>query len=342
LVASEILAITQVFNFRFKPEYLRDVGYPEESLGWSAGQHASPAIWVGLFLIVVLLANLLPVRWYGRMEYLFGCIKITVLVAIVLFNTIVNARQKLHQSRFWTYEQPLGFSTKNFTVRSDGHEDIVIGGTAGRLAAFWTTTTTTLFSLIGWEIIYFTAAENGDLHKTDTMKLATRKITLRVILLYALAIFTVGLNVPYNDANLGDITIHGINGGQNSVFIIAAVREHVKVIPHLLNAFFIFSPTSTAINGLYAASRVLHALASHRDAWPQYSIFQSIRLRLETTRNGVPMNAVFVSWLFGFLAFLSTDASQAENLGRLTTVTVVCTLIIFAINCVAYLQFYRQ
>jgi len=54
------------------------------------------------------------------------------------------------------------------------------------------------------------------------------------------------------------------------------------------------------------------------------------------------MNAVFVSWLFGFLAFLSTDASQAENLGRMTTVTVVCTLIIFAINCVAYLQFYRQ
>ncbi len=54
------------------------------------------------------------------------------------------------------------------------------------------------------------------------------------------------------------------------------------------------------------------------------------------------MNAVFVSWLIGFLAFLSTNASQTENLGRMTTITVVCTLIIFAVNCIAYLQFYRQ
>src|SRR4051812_16170437 len=164
-MAAEILAITQVFNFRFKPEYLQDVGYPEPSLGWSAGQRASPAIWVGIFLVVVLLANLLPVRWYGRLEYMFGCLKITVLVGLILFNTIINARQKFHQSRFWTYQSPLGFSTKNFTVRGDGDDRIVIGGAAGRLAAFWTTTTTTLFSLMGWEIIYFTAAENRDLQK---------------------------------------------------------------------------------------------------------------------------------------------------------------------------------
>lgn len=342
-MAAEILAITEIFKFEFKPQYLENVGYPTDSLGWPFGVRTNPAVWVGLFHITVLLCNHLPVLRYGQMEYVFGCIKITVIVAIILFNTIINARHMIHQSTFWAYEEPLGFSTKNFTVRSDGLvEDLVYTGVTGGLTAFWTAMTTTLFSLVGWEIIYFTAAENCDLQKAETMKLATRKITLRVILLYSLAAFTVGLNVPFNDANLSDLTIHGVTGGQNSAFIIAAVREHVLIVPHLLNGFFIFSAMSTAINSLYAASRVLHALASHRDAWPQHPIFESIRSRLETTQNGVPMNAVRVSWLIGCLAFLSTRSSQAENLGRLATVAVTCNLIIFAVNCVAYLEFYRQ
>lgn len=341
-MAAELLAITELFNFEFDPDYLQSIGYQDQSLRWAFGVATNPAVWVGIFLLILLGANHLPVRLYGRMEYCFGCFKITVLVAIILFNTIINARHRVHHSTFWTYEKPLGFSTDSFIVRSGEGKDVVYTGTVGGLAAFWTATTTTLFSLIGWEIIYFTAAENRDLRKTETMKLATRKITLRVMLLYVLATFTVGLNVPYDDANLSDITIHGINGGQNSAFIIAAAREHVPMAPHLLNAFFIFSATSTAINNLYASSRVLHALASHRDAWPQWPVFESIRSRLETTRGGVPTNAVFVSWLVGCLAFLSTRPSQAENLGRIATTAVTCNLLIFAVNSIAYLQFYRQ
>lgn len=267
-----------------------------------------------------------------------GSIKITFLVGLILFNTILNARHKFHANRFWTYEDPYGFAKKTFIVNSKHTYTGALGG----LTAFWTTMTTTLFSLMGWEIIFFTAAENRDLRKSESLKLATRKITIRVLVLYALCAFTVGLNVPWDDENLEDLTVHAITGGQNSVFILAAIRERVKVMPHLFNAFFIFSPLSTAINNLYGASRVLHALASHRDAWPQWGVFESIRSRLESTRLGVPMNAVFVSWLVGFLAFLSTNEAQAENLGRLANVTVVSNLIIFAVNCVAYLQFYRQ
>jgi amino acid transporter len=197
----------------------------------------------------------------------------------------------------------------------------VITGSVGKFAATWTAMTTTLFSLMGWEIILFTAAENKDLKRNETIKLASRKIAIRVLMLYTLAAFTVGLNVPFNDSNLRDLTINGVSGGQNSIFIIAAVREHVQFLPHLMNAFYIFSSTSTAINDLYSASRMLHALASIREAWPEWGPFESIRGRLERTRLGVPMNAVFVSWLVGFLAFLSTKTSQAE--ASLTTAPVL-------------------
>jgi amino acid transporter len=344
-MAAEIMSITEVFRFTFtrngKNDYLEEYNYPSKTLEWRAGMDTNPAVWVGIFLIVVLLVNLLPVRQYGRIEYICGCLKITFLVGLILFNTIINARKRYHTSRFWTYEDPYGFAKHNLTVGETPHTHTYTGALGG-LTSFWTTMTTTLFSLMGWEIIFFTAAENRDLRKSESLKLATRKITIRVLVLYALAAFTVGLNVPWDDPHLADLTIHGITGGQNSAFILAAVRNRVKVLPHLFNAFFIFSPLSTGINNLYGASRVLHALASHRDAWPDWPVFESIRSRLETTRSGVPMNAVVISWLVGFIAFLATNKSQAENLGRIATIVVVANLIIFAVNCVAYLQFYRQ
>jgi len=171
---------------------------------------------------------------------------------------------------------------------------------------------TPFFSLMGWDIILLTAPENRDLQREETIKISTRKIALRVIVLYTLAVFAVGLNIPYSDAGLRNLTINGVWGGRSSAFVLAAIREHVIGLPHVLNGFFIFSACTTGINSLYGASRLLHAIASLRDAWPQWSWMESIRSRLERTRLGVPMNAVFVSWLFGFIAFSSVNQQSAE------------------------------
>jgi amino acid transporter len=169
-----------------------------------------------------------------------------------------------------------------------------------------------LFSMIGFEVVAVTAAENRDIKDAETIKLAARKISIRVIVLYALACFVVGLNVPYTDSNLKDLTIHGLGGGQGSVFIIAALREQVTFWPYFFNGFFVFSATSAGINALYSASRSLHALASLHEAWPQWGPIESLRVRLERTRFGVPYNSVFASWLFGFLAFLATKKAPAQ------------------------------
>jgi amino acid transporter len=314
IAAAEILAITEIFHFQFTPEYLRSVGYPYETLQWNAGLDTSPAIWVVIFLFIILALNMLPVLQYGRVEYVFGCAKIVCLVFLIMFNIVINAQQRFH-TRFWTYDDPWGFATTNMTLTaaSDGHPARVLTGAGGRFAGFWTAINTTIFSMLGWEVILFTAAENSDLARTETVKLSSRKIALRVILLYALATFCVGLNVPYTDDNLKDLTINGVTGGQNSIFIIAMVRNHMPPgLPYFMNAFFIFSACSTGTNALYSASRTLHALASIPEAWPRWGPIESLRSRLERTTYGVPRTAVFVSWLFGFLAFMSVKVSEAE------------------------------
>jgi len=57
VVAAEIVAVAELFNFRFDPAYLAEVGYPEPTLEWRFGEHTNPAVWVFKYLIFVLLIN---------------------------------------------------------------------------------------------------------------------------------------------------------------------------------------------------------------------------------------------------------------------------------------------
>jgi amino acid transporter len=186
----------------------------------------------------------------------------------------------------------------------------VIGGDLGHFLALFTTMRIIFFAMLGFEIVAITAPENKNLETEETLKLASRKIVLRISVLYIMAVFTVGLNVPYNDAYLQDLNINSFPAGQNSIFVLSAVQSGLRGWPHFFNGFFIFSAASSGISTLYCASRILHALAGIPEAWPLWG--QSLRRRLERTNSvGVPISTIVVSWLFGLLAFLSTKGSAA-------------------------------
>lgn len=308
LVATEVSTVTQLFQFEFAEEYLRAVGYPQPNLKWQFGVETSPAVWIVVFLLAILLLNLLPVRIYGEIEYLFGCCKMVFICGAILFNVIINARNASDEQsngRFEYYRSPYGFFSQNTTTTND-NEAYVFTGDTGRLVGMWSAMNTIFFSLQGFFTVAVTAAENKDLDRDEGIKLATRKISLRVILLYTLFVFTVGLNVPYDDSNLRDYSVNSIRRGQYSAIIIACVRSRITGWPHFLNAFFIFSAFSAGVNALYISSRLLHALANIQNVWPLWANF--IKSRLEkTTSKGVPVATVFVSWLFGLLAFLAVQ-----------------------------------
>jgi amino acid transporter len=172
--------------------------------------------------------------------------------------------------------------------------------------------TSCLFGMIGFETVAITAAENKDLRIEETMKIATRKIVLRIITLYTLATFTVGLNVPYTYPLIVDNQVISFGYGQNSAFLISTVLNRMRYWPYFINDFIIFSATTAGANGVYNASRTLHALASIPDAWPDWEPIQSFRRRLERTSYGVPHAAVICSWMFGFLGFLAGSANSQQ------------------------------
>jgi yeast amino acid transporter len=302
LIAAELVAITHIFQFRYPSYLLAEADYPDSTLEFYPG--VSPSVFVFCFLIVLFLLNMLPVRQFGQIEYIFGTIKMLFIILMIILNVVLQIIQPVQRGPFWTYNDPYSFASRNITL-PNGH---VVTGDAGRLGGMFEAMTTCLFGMIGFETVAITAAENKDLRTEETMKIATRKISLRIITLYTLATFTVGLNVPYTYPLIQDNSVISFGYGKNSPFLISTVLNRLRHWPYFINDFIIFSATTAGANGIYNASRTLHALASIPDAWPDWKPIQSFRRRLERTSYGVPHAAVICSWMFGLLGFLANNS----------------------------------
>ncbi|KAE9965493.1 hypothetical protein BLS_007615 [Venturia inaequalis] len=152
LIAAELVAITHMFKFEYPPELLAQAGYPSSTLSFAP--NISPGVLILIFIPFILLFNLVPVKSFGQMEYIFGTTKMMFVCVMIVLNTVIHAWNRADKGHFWTYNQPYSFAAKNITL-ADG--TIVNGGIA-QLAGMWEAMTTSIFGLIGIETVAITAA----------------------------------------------------------------------------------------------------------------------------------------------------------------------------------------
>ncbi|KAI0811954.1 amino acid permease-domain-containing protein [Xylaria sp. FL0064] len=312
LIAAELVAITHIFQFKYPPGLLAEAQYPEHSLEFQ------PRV--------------------GRTEYFFGLIKMLFIILMVILNVVLQIRRPLGQEALWTYNDPYSFKSHNLTLPSG----FVATGRTAELGAFWDSLNSCLFGLIGFETIAITAAENRDLRTEETVKIGTCKIALRIILLYSLATFTVGFNVPYTYPQIVDNKIISFGYGQNCVFVISPILNRLRGWPYFINDFIIFSATTAGANRLYNASRTLHALATIPEVWPQIAPIQTFRRRLQRTSYGVPHAAVLFSAAFGMLGFLAVNEDSQLILGRLFRFSVTLLTITYGLMAASFLSFFTS
>lgn len=146
------------------------------------------------------------------------------------------------------------------------------------------------------DMVTVTAAESKALADSEAMKMASRKISLRIITLYALSILTASFLVPTDHPFING---EGQSSGARSIFIIAVVEAGLPALGQFFNAMFLFSAATCASDNLYVASRVLHTLALRDQTGPGF-----ITRRLRQCRAGVPMRAVLVSAAVMLVAYL--------------------------------------
>jgi amino acid transporter len=173
------------------------------------------------------------------------------------------------------------------------------------------------------------------------MKMASRKISLRIITLYILCVLTASFLVPTDHPFING---EGQSTGSRSIFVIAAVEAGLPALGQFFNAMFLFSAATCAADNLYVASRVLHTLALRDQTGPEF-----ITRRLRQCRAGVPMRAVLLSAAVMLVAYLGpTGATGAVSIDQLNgrafpyltpyteTQRVVFQLYCFIPNCLRY------
>jgi len=207
------------------------------------------------------------------------------------------------------------------------------------------------------DIVAATAAESKELANAESMKMAARKISLRIITLYCLAVLVGSFLVPFNHPFING---GGQSVGSHSIFIIAVVEAGIPSAAHLFNAVFTFSSFTCAINSMYVASRVLHALAVRDQTGPDFITVCTFVLhrysrplvagdiliidpqsRLRKCRSGIPVRAVLATAAMMLIAFMGRSGTPGQRLSELSTNCTVSCLIVYVVICATYLGFFR-
>ncbi len=230
----------------------------------------SPSIlWSAVFLVLLVGLNLLSVRAYGESEFWFAMIKIvTILVFIVLGLLMVLG--------IWRGESgDVGRLT----------ETPFPNGLLAVMGVFMAAG----FSFQGTELVGVAAGESEDPRRN--VPRAIRTIFWRILLFYMVAIFIIGLLIPYTAPELASDEV------RMSPFTIVFEKAGLGIAASVMNAIILTSVLSAGNSGLYASTRMLWVLAKEGKA---------PRWLAKLNRRGVPFAALLVTSAFGLLAFLAS------------------------------------
>jgi GABA permease len=221
-------------------------------------------VWVMSLVLMSLLTctNLWSVKSYGEFEFWFASIKVA---AIIVFIAIAAG---------WLLGIGGGDSPglSNLTAHGGFFPKGGVAALAGVVIV--------IFAFVGAEIVTIAAGESEEPERAVAR--AVNSVVARVFVFYVLAVFLVVCVVPWNDAKLGD-----------SPFIAALDTIGIPGSADIMNAIVVTAVLSCLNSGIYTASRMLFALARRGDA--PHGL-------LDLNRRGVPVKAILLSVIIGFVS----------------------------------------
>ncbi|MBP2645609.1 MAG: amino acid permease-associated region [Firmicutes bacterium] len=235
----------------------------------------TPAIvWSALFLMVIFGLNYLSTKAYGESEYWFAGIKVSLVVIFLIVGALMIFGL-------------IGGKAPGFSNWTTGEAPFV-GGIGSLIGIFMIAA----FSFQGTELVGIAAGESENPEKNVPKAINT--VFWRILLFYIGAMIVIGFLLPYTDDNLLKTDVESV---AVSPFTLVFERAGFVAAASLMNLVILTSVLSCGNSGLYASTRMLYALAKEGKA---PSIFARVNKR------GVPANALIITTVFGFLAFLTS------------------------------------
>ncbi|WP_166358406.1 amino acid permease [Pseudomonas sp. PS24] len=264
--------------------------------------------WSALFLGLMFLLNVISVRNFGESEFWFALIKVITVVVFIIIGlaTIFGLMHGV--------ESP-GFS--NFT----SGDAPFVGGFQAMVGVVMIAG----FAFQGTEIVGVAAAESKNPSKN--VPIAVRQVFWRITLFYILAIFVIGMLIPYTDPSLlrnetTDISV--------SPFTLLFERAGFAAAAAVMNAVILTAILSAGNSGMYASTRMLYSLAMQGKA---------PKLFAKVSRSGVPRNALYATTLIGALCFLTSAFGDKVVYNALLNTSGMCGFIAWLGIAVSHYRF---
>ncbi|KAM0259641.1 hypothetical protein ACHAQJ_003220 [Trichoderma viride] len=273
---------------------------------------------ITVFFAAMVIINCLPVRIYGEAEFVFGTIKLTTIIGLILLMFIITVGGSPTGDtigfRYWHHPGPMNTYLEE--------------GALGRFLAFFKVFISATFAYGGSEIVVVASGETKDPRRN--IKRSVRRVFWRILIFYVLSIFLVGLCVSSEDPNLLNAINSSAPGVGASPFVIAIQNAGIKVLPHIINAVVLTSAWSAGNSFFYASTRVLYsaALDGKAPAFLKYEKF------------GVPYACVALTTALSCLVYLNVNNQSSEVFFWISNLSAVSTLIVWASVSFIYLRFY--
>ncbi|CAH0055254.1 unnamed protein product [Clonostachys solani] len=280
---------------------------------WNPPVH--PAVWITAFMILIIALNCFPVSVFGESEFWFASLKVFGIVGLIFMALVLvcggGPKGDALGFRYWTQPGPVN--------------EYLVSGDSGRLVAFISTTTFSVFAFaFAPELLVVTAGEME--RPRQNLPRAGKRYFYRLVLFYILGAFFNGLIVPSNHPEL----LGGTSGAGASPWAIGARDAGIKGLDSVINAVILTSSCSAGSSYLYLASRTLHSMALTGIA-PAFL--------KKCTKSGIPYMSVMVNSSFCLLAFLNVSASGKTVFNWFANLINTGAFISWISICFIYLRF---
>ncbi|MCL6423173.1 amino acid permease [Brachybacterium sp. JHP9] len=266
-------------------------------------------VWAGGFLVILTALNALSAKAYGESEFWLAMIKVIAVIVFLVAGVAMIAGI-------------LGGSSPGFSNWTTGEAPFK-GGMLAIISIFMVAG----FSFQGTELVGVAAGEARN-PRLEVPK-AIRTVFWRIMLFYVGAIAVIGFLIPYTDPLLLRTDASDI---ASSPFTLVFERAGIAVAASIMNAVILTAILSAGNSGLYASSRMLHALALHGQA-PK--VFATVN------RRGVPIWALAATAAVGLFGFLTAIIGQGAAYTWLLNVSGLSGFIAWVGIAVCHYRFRR-
>ncbi|KAI5463533.1 amino acid permease-domain-containing protein [Mariannaea sp. PMI_226] len=272
--------------------------------------HISKAIFVAIFLAIIVIINLLGVKAYGEAEFIFSIVKVVAVMGFIMLAIVINIGGEPTTGyiggKYWSHPGAFNNGFKGFC-------SVLVTSSA----AFG-----------GTELIGLAAAETANPRKS--LPTAIKQVFWRITLFYVVSLMLVGLLVPSDEPRLLD----GKSSADASAspFVIAIESAGTTILPSIMNGIILIAVISVGNSSVYGSSRTLLALAQQSHA-PQ--IFAYI------DKQGRPIMAILLASCIGLLAFLADLKAHDTIFDWLLSISALSMLFTWGSVSLCHIRFRR-